>query len=93
MQAHQDNADEEESKKIQSVIKFDGKVLRGVIDSVNLIKELTPSEKKAKEVWGNDYKEVLELHKHLHSKDYFKGAWLELVAGPVADADGNPIYA
>lgn len=52
-----------------------------------------PTEKKAKEMYGDDYKKLLQLHKELHSKDCFKGRWFELVAGPVADADGNPVYA
>jgi hypothetical protein len=33
------------------------------------------------------------LYNQLHSKDYFRGAWLELVAGPIADAEGNAVYA
>lgn len=36
---------------------------------------------------------MLELYKQLHNKDYFKEAWLELIAGPIADTDGNPVYA
>lgn len=93
LHAYKDKVNEEESKKIQSIIHFDGKALKGVIDSVNIIKELTPLKKKAKEVWGNDYKEILKLHNQLHSKDYFKEAWLELIAGPIVDADGNSVYA
>jgi hypothetical protein len=29
----------------------------------------------------------------MHDPDYFKEAWSELVAGPVADENGNPVYA
>jgi hypothetical protein len=60
---------------------------------VRLIQELTPVAKKAKETWGNDYKALLHLHNDLCHKDYFKEAWVELVAGPIADGDGNPVYA
>lgn len=29
----------------------------------------------------------------MHDPAYFKEAWSELVAGPVADMNGNPVYA
>jgi hypothetical protein len=36
---------------------------------------------------------VLELYKELHSKDYFKYLFDELIVGPLADRDGNLVYA
>jgi hypothetical protein len=42
---------------------------------------------------GKDYKEILALYKQLNNRDYFKGAWLEMIAGPIADNDGNLVYA
>ena len=41
------------------MIDFSGNILKGVVDLVNLIKKLTPTEKKAKEMYGDDYKELL----------------------------------
>ena len=46
-------------------------MLRSVVDTVNLIKELTPLENKAIEVWGRDYQDILNLYKELHRTDYF----------------------
>jgi hypothetical protein len=36
---------------------------------------------------------LAKLHKELHDKAYFNVLVQNIIAGPVADAQGNPVYA
>jgi hypothetical protein len=40
-----------------------------------------------------DFDSVCKLYQELHDPDYFKFVGGELVAGPVADPDGNAVSA
>lgn len=44
-------------------------------------------------MWGKDFDAVMELNKEINDPHYFDMYECELLAGPVADAEGNAIYA
>jgi hypothetical protein len=64
------------------LLEWNGNPLNGISQAANIgAKEVVIDEK------------VLELYKELHSKDYFKYLCDELIVGPLADRDGNSVYA
>ena len=61
---------------------WNGNPLNGISQATNIgAKDVIIDEK------------VLELYKEFHSKDYFKYLCDELIVGPLADSDGNSVYA
>lgn len=48
---------------------------------------------KLKKLFGDDHTSIIALYNDFHDPNYFKPIGVELIAGPVADTEGNPIYA
>jgi hypothetical protein len=44
-------------------------------------------------LFGDDYAAIMELRSELADPNYFKPLGADIIAGPVADAEGNPLYA
>ena len=65
-----------------------GNTLKRVVAFASLAEE-----RNLKKILGDDHDVCMQLRAELNDPDFFKQIGVEMLAGPVADAEGNTLFA
>jgi hypothetical protein len=74
------------------VVSSNGGLLKGAVSKINLIQQQGSADFKKKFIDNPDLVTLAQLHTEIHAPNYFNSLMCGIV-GPVADGNGNPVYA